>query len=404
MSDVQKLDAGMVEEIVKNASGVHSSVKLEARGPVAAPTFFVEDGENKNSVTGPDKNGNSILLISSIYAESKRRKKAKEDQFFGRPSLEKYSLDTELPAAAVFNNDPKTFSSFKRLLSFDAPHGISDPLIIEAVDEEGKIFTEGKYGQDIINSMTNREYSAFVRTDLSTLLHGTDVRSGYGASSLCFNISKMEESEISATIRSPEECIVYERTTSTPPFKISNKLRFDLVDNFDSGGCGWECNDKGKIKPSQINYGQIPVSQKNSPVRYILNDNEAVASYYISANKARSLYFFDYDETAVRCLLVCLGLLGWAYANEKLGFSLRTGCHLDMKENPVYGYAVRAERIKFSTDADSLLELYRSFSKKLDMPNKIISLKPSAGQTEMYIKNLLQERNNMFPEEKNGAV
>ncbi len=322
------------DAVAGEAVALRSRVTLQpAGGPgtkVAPPTYGVADNAEHKYATEKrvraDGSVSETVLLNSVAAQANAMEEA---------LLEGWDLDElDFPVAYVDFETIDDLADLGKITSLEAPHRLADAIFRDSLLDD-TLFRLSAMGQAITEA-TPRNAAAMLRYCPHALLFGmwdsTGPKGGLGSKFQRAIVSEIVgfDAEIGAAVGSRVDPIDVRRGVE------------GITDTGDDEV--WDFTDKGKMRPSEINHGNVTPSIDHRAGGATIS--EAEMSTVLSLAALRRLRFpVTADgtpipggdrraaETAARTAVAALGVAAIAYQHE-LDFDLRSRCLLIPTHEP----------------------------------------------------------------------
>jgi len=295
------------------------------------PTYPPEPGAPRNS---PPRhvyerrrvNGGDVwcVLIDSVQSQANRL----EECLMG-------AIHDGVPIPhAVVDFADSGLEGITRVTSLDAPHRVYDAILRDSL-LEGESFMRSAVGRRLAKARPD-DASALLEVSPTSLLFGAWHSTGEGGG-LGAKFARCLVSEI-VGVGVPVEEVVLDRRTGETEIRTTGRRPGSRIDPLGvlkkvhvfKGEGDWSTTEAGagkkarKVKPSEINHGNIPPSVQPLGVtcEYIEH------SFVLSFAALRRLRFGGGErDAAARALLAALGLMA-LHEQDSRGYALRSRCDL----------------------------------------------------------------------------
>ncbi len=252
------------------------------------------------------------VVIDSVQAQSNRAEEALKS------AIERGKLALPLIEVDFSAVNDKLRTPVQKLTSLDVPHRLADAILRDSELPDGVRFSKSEYARRWSRSNL-WDATAVYELCPTALLFGMwgspDKPGGLGA--------KFERAYVSEIVAVDVERVEKRQGFRIDPLGASKNVLLN-----ENANGSYEVG-KGKLKPSQLNHGNIPFESDNGGLRCRYAEQTTV----ISLGALRKLRFpvngkEDPQRNDVgRSVLAALGLCAGVLASE-MGTSLRSRCHL----------------------------------------------------------------------------
>ncbi len=282
-----------------------------AGGRYATEKRRILDAARQEDAAGQEREVDCVLL-DSVQSQSNRAEEALK-LAIERQEIELPLIEVDFKAA----NDSLR-SPIANLTSLDVPHRLADAILRDSELADGTRFSKSEYAKkwgrsNLWNATAIYELCP---TALVFGMWGSPEKpGGLGA--------KFERAFVSEIVAVDVEQVEKRYGFRIDPLGSSKNVLLKQKDNgsFEVGG--------GKLRPSELNHGNIPFDSSNGGIRFRYAEQTVV----VSLGALRKLRFPINGEDcpnvnkAGRAVLAAIGLCAGVLASES-GTSLRSRCHL----------------------------------------------------------------------------
>jgi CRISPR-associated protein Csb1 len=321
------------------------------------------------------------VLLDSVQSQANRAEESL------KAAAERGRLSLPLIEVDFSNANGSLRSPIPNLTSLDVPHRLADAILRDSMLEGGTRFSKSNYAQEWGRSNLWNA-TAVYQLCPTALIFGMwgspDKPGGLGAKFERAFVSEIVAVDVVGNADDSNDGRGKETRNLRMGFRIdplNSSKNVNVKPNEDGS---FEVGT-GKLRPSEINHGNIPFETPNSGIRFAFAEQTTV----VSLGALRKLRFpVDGQDTAdindhARAVLAALGLCAGVFASES-GTSLRSRCHLwpvaerewELLERP----GQEPRRFKINGDqAESLLKSAVESAEKagISWNKQKITLKPA---------------------------
>ncbi len=326
------------EQLRNSVNGEHVALRSRltldpAGGPgtkVMPPTYGVADSaDHKYAVeTRVDENGQAskVVLLDSVASQANRMEAA---------LLEGWELaELDFPVAFVDFSASAELEDLDRITSLEAPHRLADAIFRDSLLDD-TLFRLSDVGRAITDA-SPRSAAAMLRYCPHALLFGmwdsTGPKGGLGSKFQRALVSEIVgfDASLGASVGSRIDPLDIRRGVAGIA-----EVKGDEV---------WEFNESGKLRPSEINHGNVaPSIDQRAGGATISRAEQAVVISFAALRRLRFPVSANGEvveasvrretETAARAAVAAIGVAAIAYQYE-LDFDLRSRCLLIPRHEP----------------------------------------------------------------------
>ena len=321
----ENLTFGDLKKAVSGAAAAFRSVTklqpVEGEGGKAFPATYSGGAyatEKRRLVDGPAVDGLSkerevdCVLLDSVQSQSNRAEEAL------KLAIERKQISLPLVEVDFSQANEKLRSPLANLTTLDVPHRLADAILRDSVLADGTRFSKSEFAKrwGKSNLWNARAVYELCPTALVFGMWGSPEKpGGLGA--------KFERAFVSEIVAVDVERVEKRAGFRIDPLGASKNVGIKLKDDgkFEVGS--------GKLKPSEINHGNIPYETSNGGIRFRYAEQVTVVSLgalrklRFPANGADDPQVNDAGRTVLAAIGLCAGVLA-----SETGTSLRSRCHL----------------------------------------------------------------------------